>query len=169
VPVKEWAKGSRNARAAYIAEQRRKEAASVKTARKAPPGMTPQQTRQMLTDLYARYREAVRRKDAKAALALLTDDYTVEAGQVALPRWEVEKSLRRDLDRTRSISKWTMTLQDIAMQGNALVVVLTEDRSAVVEDDKGRPRRVNAHDRMRDTWIKTSSGWKTRKTEILPD
>lgn len=169
VPVKQWAKDSRREQEAMRQAQVRREAARVKPVSKAPPGMTAAQARQMLSDLYARYRQAVRRKDLAGTLSFLTDDYTVQSGGSALPRWEVEKGLRTDFARTRSIDKWDMTIQDVAAHGSTLVVVLRENRSALVTDAQGQTRRVNSTDRMRDTWVKTPKGWKTQKTEIIPD
>lgn len=168
VSVDQWAENSRREREAMYREQRRSDAARAKPEQKAPKGMSPGQARKMLTDLYAQYRQAVRRKDVKAALGILTDDYSVQAGNTAVPRWEVEKSLKQDFARTRSIDKWDMTIQDVAAHGNTLVVVLKESRSAMVDDANGRPRRVETEDRMRDTWVKTSAGWKNQKTEIIP-
>lgn len=169
VSVKQWEENARKERQAWAAEQDRKTAKTVKATPKAPPGMTPQQARQLLTDLYARYRQAVRRKDAAAALALLTDDYTVTQNNTAIPRWEVEKGMRQDFARTRSIDRWDMAIQDVAAHGDTMVVVLKENRSAMVTGSDGRPRRVNTQDRMRDTWVKTNDGWKTQKTEVIAD
>ena len=106
-------------------------------------------------------------KDAKAALGYLTDDYSVQDRNSTISRWQVEEGLRNDIARTKSISNWTMDLQDIGMRDGALVVVLKENRSAVVTGENGRTRQITARTTMRDTWGKTPAGWKTRRTEIV--
>jgi ketosteroid isomerase-like protein len=167
VPVKEWAKESGRERDALLAKRRSEERAALKAAPKAAPGMTATQTRQMLTDLYAGYRRAIRAKDAAAALGYLTPDYSVEVPAGVIPRYEVEKALKQDFKRTKSVSNWDMTIQDVGMRDGALVVVLKETRTAVITDNNGRDRRVTSRDVMRDTWFKTDKGWKNSQTEIL--
>jgi ketosteroid isomerase-like protein len=167
VPAAQWERESARERHGLAAAKRRKELATAKPTPRAAAGMTAAQTRQMLTDLYARYRSAVRRKDADAALALLTEDYSVVADNTVIPRWQVEKGLRTDIARTRSLGEWTMTLQDIVVHDGAIVVVLKERRTATVTEPGGRTKQVNVRDTMRDTWVKTSKGWQTQKTEMV--
>jgi ketosteroid isomerase-like protein len=167
VPAAQWERESTRERRGLAAAKRRHELATAKPVARAAAGMTAAQTRQMLTDLYARYRSAVRRKDAGAALALLTEDYSVVANNTVIPRWQVEKDLRSDMARTQSIGEWTMTLQDIGVHDGAIVVVLKERRRATITGNGGRSQQVNVRDTMRDTWVKTPKGWQTQKTEMV--
>jgi len=166
VSGKAWARESYEGRQALRRKQREKELASMKEAPKAPPGMTPAKTRAMLTDLYAQYRTAIRRKDAEAALSLFTDDYAVQVGGQRLTRAQVRQGLDEEAARVRSVNAWTMDLEDIAYLNGHLVVVLKERRTVTL-DDGGRTRRVTTNTTMRDTWVKTGDGWKTQLTEVI--
>lgn len=125
------------------------------------------EARRMLDKVYAKFRADVRRKDAKAALSSLTDDYVVEYPTHNEARGAVERSMKGDLKATESIPEWNLTIRDITVDGNTITALLEDRKTAVYRGPDGSRFRGRVEATMKDTWVKTREGWKNRRTEMI--
>jgi len=131
---------------------------------------------------YHRSLDALRRGDADAAMAIDTKDWVnITLGQKPRTRQEMEPFIRRDIAGMKPPPEWSATwkpdyqqngtssgiqIYHVDMEGDAAVVfcLVGSTRKEVID---GAPRSVWRGSHVRDTWIKTSSGWKRRIHEKL--
>ncbi len=131
---------------------------------------------------YQRSMDALNRGDAEAALSIDTDDWTSHVvGQPTRTKQELAPFIRRDIASMKPPADWIVTWKpDYERNGTVsgmqiYDVKVESDRATVLclvgntktETVDGKPRRVWTGSHIRDSWIKTSSGWKRRMHEKL--
>ncbi len=131
---------------------------------------------------YQRSIDALRRGDADAAMAIDTNDWvSITVGQKPRTRQEMEPFIRRDIAGMKPPPDWSVTwkpdyqqkgtssgiqLYRVDLEGDTAVVfcLVGTTRKEVID---GAERSVWRGSHVRDTWIKTSAGWKRRIHEKL--
>lgn len=163
-PASEWRQKTAANRAAARAASQQKQDRSQAAPVVKP--VTEAEARTMLRDMYAAFRADVRRKDAKAALAKLTDNYTVEYPDHNEGRGAVERGMAGEFKATLEIPEWNQTVRAVTVDGNTVTAVVEDRKTSLFRDPNGQTRTSRVEATMRDTWIKTPKGWKNRRTEI---
>ncbi len=131
---------------------------------------------------YQRSLDALARGDADGALRIDTNDWvSITAGQKPRTRQEMEPFIRRDIASMKPPPGWSATwrpdyerngtssgiqIYDLKLEGNGAVVLclVGNTRTEIID---GVTHKVWGGSHVRDTWIRTSSGWKRRLHEKL--
>ncbi len=165
VSTDQWQRNTQARRSADRSQANRNKDRAAAVQDDAP--ISKAEARKMLEKVYAKFRADVRRKDARAALSTLTDNYTVEYPTHNERRAAVERNLKNDLAATESIPEWNLTIRDITVDGNTVTATLDDRKITIYRDKQGKTYRGRVEVTMKDTWIKTSEGWKNRRTEMI--
>lgn len=141
-----------------------------------------QEARKEIVAAYQRSLDALQRGDADAAMQMDTDDWvSITVGQRPRTRQELEPLIRRDIASMKPPPGWSATwlpdyerngttsgiqIYDFKLDGNNAVVLclVGNVRTEIVD---GTTHQVWDGSHVRDTWIKTSTGWKRRMHEKL--
>jgi len=131
---------------------------------------------------YQRSLDALARGDADAALAMDTPDWiSITAGQKPLTRQEMEPFIRRDIASMKPPDGWVaawkpdyehngtgtgIQIYDVALHGDTAIVLCLVGGTRTESRD-GVPHRIWGGSHVRDTWIRTPSGWKRKMHEKL--
>src|SRR5579884_2263315 len=141
--------------------------------------------RKSIVDAYQRALVALERGDAEAAMQMDTNDWvSVTVGQKPRTRQEMEPFIRRDIASIKPPPGWSaiwkpdyerngtssgIQIYDLKLvdgdENTAVVLCLVGNSRTEVVD--GAPHTVWTGSHVRDTWIKTSAGWKRRMHEKL--
>jgi len=141
-----------------------------------------EEDRSLIVAAYQRSIDALNRGDADEALALETPDWvSITVGQKPVTRQEMEPLIRRDIASMKQTPDWvvvwkpdyeqsgTLTgiqIYDLKVNGDGAVVLCLVG-STQTETQNGQTHRVWRGSHVRDTWIRTSAGWKRRMHEKL--
>jgi len=138
--------------------------------------------RKIIVAAYQQALDAMRRGDADAAMQIDTNDWiSITAGQNPRTRQEMEPFIRRDIASMKPPPDWSaiwrseyerngtssgIQVYDVKLDGNNAVALclVGNTRSEMIN---GAMHSVWRGAHVRDTWIKTSAGWKRRKHEKL--
>jgi hypothetical protein len=126
--------------------------------------------------------DALRRGDADTALQMDTDDWvSITIGEKPRTRRELEPYIRRDIASMKPPQGWSVVwnpdsernglssgiqLYDLKLDGDTAVVLYLIG-SVNRETIHGEEHSVWVGSHIRDTWTKTSAGWKRRMHEKL--
>jgi hypothetical protein len=135
-----------------------------------------------IVEAYQRTIDALNRADADSALALDTSDWvSITVGQKPVTRKEMEPLIRRDIASMKQPRDWvvvwkpdyehngTLTgiqIYDLKVTGNEAVVLYLVGNTQT-ETRQAETHRVWRGSHIRDTLIRTESGWKRRMHEKL--
>jgi len=138
--------------------------------------------RKEIVAAYQRSLDALQRGDADGALQMDTDDWTsITLSQTPRTRQEIALLIRRDIASMKPPPGWTamwrpdyerhgtasgIQVYDVKVDGNTAIVLCLVG-NARTENTDGVSRAVWNGSHVRDTWIKTSAGWKRRMHEKL--
>jgi hypothetical protein len=141
-----------------------------------------EQARKDIIDAYQRTFAALQRGDADTAFEMETADWvSITVGQKPRTRQEMEPLIRRDFASMKPPPGWsavwkpdyqrngTLTgiqVYDFKLDGNSAVVLYLVGNTGSETID-GAAHSVWHGSHIRDTWIKTSAGWKRRMHEKL--
>jgi hypothetical protein len=141
-----------------------------------------EEARTEIVATYQRSLDALQRGDADAAMQMDTDDWiSITAGQKPRTRQELEPFIRRDIASLKPPPGWSATwkpdyerngvssgiqLYDFKLdEGKAVVLCLVGGTRTEVIGGVTHNVWVGSH--VRDTWKKTSAGWKRAMHEKL--
>ena len=129
---------------------------------------------------YQKSIEALRNGDVNAAALCDTDDWiSITLDEKPVTRKENDQRIRQYIDNMKPPPGWTAIWQpdyehsgtltgvqvyDLKLQGNEAVALCLVGHSRRQTVD-GAPHTVWQGSHVRDTWTKTSAGWKRRKHE----
>jgi ketosteroid isomerase-like protein len=141
-----------------------------------------EEARKDIVAAYQRSLDALQRGDADAAMQIDTNDWvSVTVGQKPRTRQEIEPFIRRDIASMKPPPGWSATwrpdyerngtstgiqMYDVTVDGNTAVVLclVGSTRTEIID---GVTHSVWGGSHVRDTWIKTTAGWKRRMHEKL--
>jgi type II secretory pathway pseudopilin PulG len=141
-----------------------------------------EEARKQIVAAYQEALDALRRGNAEAAMQIDTNDWiSVTVGQKPRTRQEMEPFIRRDIASMKPPENWNASwkpdyerngttsgiqVYDLKLDGNnAIVLCLVGNTRTEVVD--GGQHEVWRGSHVRDTWIKTSNGWRRRMHEKL--
>jgi hypothetical protein len=141
-----------------------------------------EEVRRDIVAAYQRSLDALQRGDADTALEIDTNDWiSITVGQKPRTRQEIEPFLRRDIASMKPPPGWAATwrpdyerngissgiqIYTLKLEGNSAVVFCLVG-STRTESIDGVTHSVWRGSHVRDTWTKTSTGWKRRMHEKL--
>ncbi|MGH9875148.1 MAG: hypothetical protein ACRD9S_22055 [Pyrinomonadaceae bacterium] len=118
--------------------------------------------------LYAKQVEIGNKRDVKAIMEFNTPDYSVKLlNGNTLSRKQLEQAMTRYFTSgqlVRQISFGYRVL-GITVNGEDVIVLVEQKDKRIQMRRDGNPHKVEANVIHRDTWIKTTEGWKRRLTE----
>jgi len=142
----------------------------------------PEDVRREIVAAYQGALDALQAGDADQALKIDTADWvSITVGEAARPRAEIEPLVRRDIASMKPPPGWSATwkpdyertgtasgiqVYDIQVEGDKAIVLCLVGGSRTETVD-GAPHNVWRGSHVRDTWIRTASGWKRRMHEKL--
>ena len=151
-------------------------------AQVAKPPAPADEARKAIVAAYQRSLDALQRGDADAAMQIDTNDWvSITAGQKPRTREEMEPFIRRDIASMKPPPGWSATwrpdyerngtssgiqIYDLKLDGDRAVILclVGNTRTEIVD---GITHNVWGGSHVRDTWTKTSTGWKRRMHEKL--
>ncbi len=140
------------------------------------------EVRKDIVAAYQRSLDALQRGDAEAAMQIDTNDWvSITVGQKPRTRQEMEPFLRRDIASMKPPPGWSASwrpdyerngttsgiqIYELKLDGNSAIVLclVGNTRTEIID---GATHTVWRGSHVRDTWIKTSGGWKRRMHEKL--
>jgi hypothetical protein len=142
-------------------------------------------TERARTEIIAAYNaslDALRRGDADGALRYDTSDWvSITVGERPRSRAELEPLIRRDIGSMKPPADWSavwrpgyelngaitgIQIYDFKVEGDRATVLCLVGSTRMRTID-GAARQIWQGSHVRDTWIKTPSGWKRRMHEKL--
>ena len=140
------------------------------------------EVRREIVAAYQRSLDALTRGDADAAMQLDTNDWvSITVGQKLRTRQEIEPFIRRDIAGMKPPPGWSATwmpdyerngtasgiqIYDVKLNGDSALVLCLVGNTRT-EVTAGVTHSVWSGSHVRDTWTKTSTGWKRRMHEKL--
>jgi len=126
----------------------------------------PGSVRRDLEAMYTAQDEAIKKRNFKAFVSTFAPDYSIKLlnGDV-FNRQQVEGFVKSDMARTRSVEKSLSSIDSLSTAGNEAVVIVTHEARRVLEDAHGQPHKWENKVVHKETWIKTTDGWKIRRLE----
>ena len=124
--------------------------------------------RKALQANYARYCQGIMKRDLKAMASVQTSNYMFRPEKLIL-RKQTEANMSFFLDYVPHVrlSSAAVKIQKITMKSGTVVAMVTLTTKGT-GGYPGSPRQaLKMTSQRRDTWIKTSRGWKMRFTEQL--
>lgn len=127
-----------------------------------------QTVRKELEAMYATQDEAIRKSDFKAFISTLAPDYSIKmlSGDV-FNREQVEGFVKADMAKTKSVEKSLSSIDSLTVSNNQAVVIVTHEASRVLDDAQGQPHKWENKVVHKETWTKTTEGWKIQHLEEL--
>jgi ketosteroid isomerase-like protein len=113
---------------------------------------------------YKKIAAAFARKDVQTATSYFTDDY-VSTGTKGNTRSASElRDYYTPLLRQVKVNSSTITINSFSIQGNQAQVVAKQRSNMSFGTNK-----IVAESTFRDTWVKTSSGWRIQQNQVLSE
>jgi len=142
----------------------------VSTAMMACNLAAPSPVRKELERRYDANRHAFLSKNLKAIMALRTEDFrAVTPDSVLHNRAELEQSTRDFLD---GVHKWialSFEIQSLEVKGDVVFAVIRQHADRKARRLDGKVHHVETWATQRETWIKTSEGWKMYRVDSIHD
>ena len=122
--------------------------------------------RKSLKEMYAKKAEYSRKKDIKSLIGLNTPDYKVILrGGKAMNNEQLEEQLKLFFSVVVRNVRFAHEIGEIKVNGKEAVVLVEQKDKRIQKFPDGKPHEVEANVIHRDTWIKTTGGWKLKLTE----
>jgi ketosteroid isomerase-like protein len=134
----------------------------------SPPRGEVGGVRQELERLYQANTQAFLRRDPAAVMALRADDFhTVAADGTARNRAEMEQYIRGIINGVERWIALSETIDSLEVRGDTAVAIVSQhaDRMALRPDN--RVHHVETWVTQRETWIRTTGGWKMWRVDNL--
>ena len=121
--------------------------------------------------LYQRYQEAARRMDGAAYMATFTSDFVMVSPDGHLhDRAEMKKYQEVNAQTTKRVRAYIVTIESVTAQTNgdyAVIVLQKYDRDQAPLEQPDEPHNIRTSVVQRETWHRTSGGWKIRRIEEI--
>jgi ketosteroid isomerase-like protein len=116
----------------------------------------------------AKFQQAFRRKDLAGMRAITTPDFTIKSmtGRVSTHK-EADAALTLELRSLRSIPEWTLKIEKLVVKGDVATAIVSEHMVARIADSTGAEHADASFGRMRETWVRTSGGWRYKHAEQI--
>jgi ketosteroid isomerase-like protein len=124
--------------------------------------------RQELEAAYEEAGRAYREKDAASVLDRVTADFTqrMPDGQT-ISLSEAEAALTEWFATTDNVSRYSVQIDSLTVQGEEAVAVVKETVTTTFADPTGKSHERAQTNTARVTWLQTERGWQIRHSEYL--
>ena len=132
---------------------------------------SPAAVRSALQAQYNRYTTAIRKKDIKTVVSLLTMDFkqVLPTGDTE-DRIDVKRSMQERMKSMKQIQSLTVTLGPVTMKGSdKAIVTATEKFVGQLGTPGGGTWRIIQTSISEDTWVRTSGVWKLKQVKPISD
>jgi hypothetical protein len=134
----------------------------------AEPASRRQQIIRELTQEYATYVKAFADKEIGPIQAQLDPGWSGRIGGQTLSRAQLVRMTEDAMDATRSVQDMCITIRNVHIKGNVVTATVMDTASLVVwNEDRTATRTLASKNLRRDTWVRTSAGWRLRRSEVL--
>jgi ketosteroid isomerase-like protein len=126
--------------------------------------------RKAIEDWYARNIEAFRTKNVSAVMALRADDFhTITPDGKVNTRADMEAYTRRFLERIDHFISQDFQIGTIQVEGNLASADVTQKTVRMQRFPDGTVHKVEAGVVQRETWKKTTEGWKMYRVDNIQE
>ncbi|HEX8064545.1 MAG TPA: nuclear transport factor 2 family protein [Allosphingosinicella sp.] len=126
--------------------------------------------RRALGSAYARNRAALLARDAAAVIALRTADFEVVtpdgARHGAAEMAEFSRNLLANVERWEALS---FDIESVVRRGDEAAAEIRQHSIRLMRRPTGKVERVENWVVQRETWVKTSAGWRMRRVDNIRD
>ena len=121
--------------------------------------------RKELKASYALIVKGFRRNDPSVWEGFLVSDFKLKLfdGSVRDRQWVVDYV--RNNAKTFKVLKLSMTIKELVIEGDDATVVVEQKSSRAFKDEQGKTHRLDVGALQRETWTKTSGGWRLKAVE----
>jgi uncharacterized protein (TIGR02246 family) len=124
--------------------------------------------RKAIHALYKKLTTAMKKKDAKAVMALSTPDFSMKMPNGQVQRADaIEASMKQMFSTTKSIDKLATKIDSLKIQGKKAVAVSTTAFACTMRDPQGQMHKYTENSTSRDYLVKTQQGWRFQRSEAL--
>lgn len=125
-------------------------------------------TQQQIRSEYEKITSYTKRKNVEGLLRQMTPDFLyVDEKKRVMSRQFVEMQMRQQFAATKSVDGRSTSIKKMEKVQGAVRVTTQEYLALTLVDAQGIPRKVVNRASTVDTWVKTSDGWKIKKTQVL--
>lgn len=126
--------------------------------------------RKALSERYAASDAALRKKDAGALMGMVTKDFTVKtaAGQILTAK-QLPALLQQEFAAIKEIKDSRWRILDLKVKGSTATVKMTQTLTGVIVGQDQKTHTLSSTNVSLDTWVRTSAGWKLRKSVELSE
>jgi ketosteroid isomerase-like protein len=154
--------------------------APAQTGRQTAPGVSPADRVAVLEAglniglAYRQWIQAFNKKDADALVQWvehndMADFIFKERDGRTETRQGLEAHLKKDIPSTKAADDASMRIDKLMVTGNTAIAMVSYSFSDLRTDPKGETGKRMKQCTQRDTWVKTTNGWKVKSSEELPD
>lgn len=134
----------------------------------AQPATRRQQVIRTLTQEYATYVKAFANKNLDPIQDQLHPAWSGKIRGETLSRAQLLNLTSETMNATRAVKNMCIKIQKVSLKGNVATLTVTDTASLVVYNPDGETTRTLSNKNLRrDTWVRTTDGWKLRRSEVL--
>jgi hypothetical protein len=121
--------------------------------------------RKELKSNYIKIVKGFKKNDPAVWEGFLTPDFKLKLfnGSVQDRQWVV--NYVRNNARTFKVLKLNMTIKELKIEGDDAIAVVEQKSSRSFNDEKGTSHQLDVGALQRETWTRTSSGWRLKSVE----
>lgn len=123
--------------------------------------------RKTLDSNYKAFTKDFQKRDSKAMLAMMTDDYTVtQPGGQTLTKQQIGDAMETQMKMT-SNATWIRKITSLKLDGKKAIAQVQGNFHGTITGPDSKPHDFKLDAVTTDTWVKTSSGYKLQKSVVL--
>ena len=129
-------------------------------------GTTATTARRAVQEQYSRFIQAYMNRNAEAARAILTPDFRGGRGRERVDRNRVVAALQQTFGSVGLVRRSQVVIERFRLRnaGAAADATARHEFNGDITDPQGKKRTLDARLRYRDTWVRTSDGWKIKRS-----
>jgi hypothetical protein len=120
-----------------------------------------------LTQEYAVYVKAFANKNMAPIERQVLPEWTGNIKGQRLNRSQLLSLTEDAMNSTRAVKDMCIKIKHVTVKGNVAYATVTDTASLVVDGPNGQPRTLTSSDLRKDTWVRTASGWKLKRSEMI--
>ncbi len=123
--------------------------------------------RKALEPMYRKMEQAFMKRDINAVMALTAPGFTGKSGKETVAAEKVQMELGMRFAMLKEMKSVKMTIAKLTVKGGNAVVVNRYAFSGIIMPDKNKVVKMADTGVTRDTWTKTSKGWRLLQLETI--
>lgn len=130
------------------------------------------QVRKELESSYAKLTKAFKSKDVKTIFAMGTNDFSyVAKNKTKMDRKSAEAMITGQMKMIQEVQTVSNVIKKLTVKGDTAIAIVTGTVKGkmINPGQQGKTLALVSIGDTKDTWIKTSKGWKLKSVEVLSD